>query len=158
MALECVVTDCCSASVQAAREPIVSSSLLVKAQNKLEWTSGRYLISTAERHQYTPSFKFKSTDVNLLSCLVCLSNKNGRFGIDWSYRRSINLPVKGQLTMECNKHYTVSWFICILISYRCLGYRGCLGVISDPVCFLMSMAAVLCLLPTGNPGYWNTIG
>ncbi len=42
----------------------------------------RYLVSTTERRQYTPGFyKFKCTDVNLLSCLVCLSDKNGRFGI-----------------------------------------------------------------------------
>ncbi len=32
-------------------------------------------VSVAERCQYTPFFKFKSTDVNLLSCLVCLSDK-----------------------------------------------------------------------------------
>ncbi len=32
-------------------------------------------VSTAERHQYTPFFKFKSTEVNLLSCLICFLDK-----------------------------------------------------------------------------------
>ncbi len=34
-----------------------------------------YFISTAERRQYTQFFKFKSTEVNLLSCPICLSGK-----------------------------------------------------------------------------------
>ncbi len=33
------MTDRCSVSVQASREPIISSSLIVKVWNKHEWTS-----------------------------------------------------------------------------------------------------------------------
>ncbi len=39
MALSCLVTDRCIASVQAARKLIISSSLQVIAWNKHEWTS-----------------------------------------------------------------------------------------------------------------------
>ncbi len=55
----------------------------------------RDLVSTAERYQYTPCFKFKSTDVNLLSGLVWLLDQMQRY--DWSDGLSIKLPVKGQL-------------------------------------------------------------
>ncbi len=61
----------------AAREPILSSSL-VTAWNKHEWTSKGSLSCFAERCQYTPFVKFKSTDVNLLSSLVCLLDKKGK--------------------------------------------------------------------------------
>ncbi len=41
-----------------------------------------YFILTAERRQYTRFFKFKSTEVNVLSCLICLFvGQNGRFGV-----------------------------------------------------------------------------
>ncbi len=63
----------------AACEPIISSSSLVTARNK-QMNIKRYLVSTAERCQYTQFFKSKSTNVNLLSCLVCLLHKNSRFG------------------------------------------------------------------------------
>ncbi len=69
-------TDRCSTSVQ----PIISSSLLVIVWNKHEWTS-EGIVSTTERFQCTPFFKFKSTDVNLLSCLVCLFNKVADSGL-----------------------------------------------------------------------------
>ncbi len=48
---------------------------------KIELTLRKDHVSTMETCQYTPFFKFKSTDINLLSCLVCLSDKNGRFGV-----------------------------------------------------------------------------
>ncbi len=70
VALWCVVKDRCSSSVQAACELIISSSLLVIACNKYELTSERYIVSKAERRQYTPFFKLKSTNVSLLSSLV----------------------------------------------------------------------------------------
>ncbi len=82
------MTDLCSASVQAARELIISSSLLVIAPNKHEWTS-ESSVSIAERCQYTPLFKFKSTDVNLQKWQI------QRY--DWSDRLSIKLPAKGEL-------------------------------------------------------------
>ncbi len=37
------MTDRCSTSIQAAHEPSISSSLLVIAQNKHEWTSDSIL-------------------------------------------------------------------------------------------------------------------
>ncbi len=58
----------------------------------------RYLVSTAERRQYRPFFtKFKSTNVNLLSCLVCLLDKNGRFSI-----------MIGQIACQSNSRQRVS--------------------------------------------------
>ncbi len=53
--------------LQAEREPIIFSSLLVKARNKHEINIRRYF------KKYT-FFHFKSTEVNLLSCLICLSD------------------------------------------------------------------------------------
>ncbi len=58
----------------------------------------RYLVSTVERWQYTPFFKFKSTDVNLLFCLVCLSDKNGRFHV-----------MIGQIACQSNSQRRVNW-------------------------------------------------
>ncbi len=75
VALYCVATDRCSTSVQAAFERIMTSSLLVIAQNKHERTSEAILFWTMERHQYTLFFKLKSTKVNLLSSLVCVPEK-----------------------------------------------------------------------------------
>ncbi len=34
-----------------------------------------------ERRQCTPFFKFKSSNINLLSCLVYFLDKNGRFSV-----------------------------------------------------------------------------
>ncbi len=61
------------------RELILFLNVLVKAWKKHESTS-EGLVSTAKRHQHTTFFTFKSTNVNLLSCLFCLSDKNGRLG------------------------------------------------------------------------------
>ncbi len=55
--------------------------------------------------QCTPFFKFKSTDVNLLSSLVCLSDKNGIFSVIIGQIAQIGeLHVKGQfwlITRNC---------------------------------------------------------
>ncbi len=59
----------CHDSVEAARELIISSSILIIARNEHEWTSEGF--STAKRH-HLAFFKFKSTDFNLLSSLVSL--------------------------------------------------------------------------------------
>ncbi len=55
----------------------------------------RYLVSNAKRRQYTPFFKFKSTDINLLSGLVCLSDKMA--GYDWSVLLSLKPPGEGSV-------------------------------------------------------------
>ncbi len=98
--------------ISVAREPIISSSLLVvKARNKHEWTS-EGIVSTAERCQYTPFFTFKSTDNNLLSHLVCLLDKNGRFGVimigltgcQTNSLRSVNWPIRIKYSSKpCNE-------------------------------------------------------
>ncbi len=54
-----------------------------------------YLISTVERHQYTEFFTFESTEINLLSCLICLLGKMTDSHYDWSDRLSIKLFVNG---------------------------------------------------------------
>ncbi len=54
-----------------------------------------YFISTAGRCQYTQFLKF--TEVNLLSCLICLSGKMANQRYDWSDRLSIKLFANGQL-------------------------------------------------------------
>ncbi len=57
----------------------------------------RNLVSTAERCQYTPFVKFKSTDVNLLSSLVCLSDKMADSAL-WLVRSPANqTPSKGPI-------------------------------------------------------------
>ncbi len=66
---------------EAARELIISSSILIIARNEHEWTSEGF--STAKRH-HLAFFKFKSTDFNLLSSLVSFVGQNGRFCYDWS--------------------------------------------------------------------------
>ncbi len=52
--------------------------------------------------QYAPFFKFKSTKVNLLSCLLsclfCLSDKNGRFCV-----------MNGQIASQSSSLWRVSW-------------------------------------------------
>ncbi len=78
VALQCVVTDHCSTSV--LRGPIISSSLLDIAWNKHEWTSEGILFQPWKDINIH-FFKFKLTNVNLLSSLVCLPDKNGRFSI-----------------------------------------------------------------------------
>ncbi len=85
-------TDRYSTSVQVAREPIISSSLLVIVWNKHEWTS-EGIVSTMERFQCTPFFKFKSTDINLLSCLFCLFNKVADSGL-WLVNKT---PIEGSI-------------------------------------------------------------
>ncbi len=55
----------------------------------LEWRNQPF--ATTETCQYTPFFKFKSTNINLLSILVCLSQNCGRFGI-----------MIGQITCQSN--------------------------------------------------------
>ncbi len=103
----CSMSDkqCCShATHHAVKSTAWSkcSSLLVTAQNKCQ-NIRRYLVSTVERLQYTPFFKFKSIDVKLLSCLDCLSDKNGRFGvmIDQISCQSNSL-LKGQIAINFN--------------------------------------------------------
>ncbi len=64
------MTNRCSTSVQAAREPIVFSYLL-KERNEHEQTSERRLFNRGKTTIHN-IFKFKSTKVNLLSCLICL--------------------------------------------------------------------------------------
>ncbi len=75
VALKCVVKDHCIALiVQAAHVNRSSFRIYLKHEIKQEWTT-MYFISTTERRQYAEFFKFKSTEVNLLSCLICLSGK-----------------------------------------------------------------------------------
>ncbi len=57
----------------------------------------RYFISTVERRQYIQFFKFKSTKVNLLFCLICLLDKMVDSALWLLDRLSIKLPAKGQL-------------------------------------------------------------
>ncbi len=58
----------------------------------------------------TKFFKFRSTNDNLLSCLVCLSDKKWRIRhYDWSDRLSIKLSAKGQssiLRKQSLKHHS----------------------------------------------------
>ncbi len=75
VALKCVVKDhCIVLIVQAAHVNRSSFHIYLKHEIKQEWIT-MYFISTTERHQYAEFFKFKSTEVNLLSCLICLSGK-----------------------------------------------------------------------------------
>ncbi len=58
---------------------VIDHLLLVIAQNKHEWTSEGILFQLwkdVNAHYYS-----SSSPPMLLSCLVCLSDKNGRFGI-----------------------------------------------------------------------------
>ncbi len=96
------MADHCSASVQAACELKISSSLLVIAQNKHEWTS-EGIISSTESCPVTLFFKFTFTGVNLLSCLVCLSNKMAD-SVLWLVRSPVNqTPAKGQFLPHINR-------------------------------------------------------
>ncbi len=70
------MTDHWNASVQATCDPIVSSILLVIAQNKHEWKSEGILFQPWKDGIF---FNFKSTGIHLLSCLVCLSDKMADF-------------------------------------------------------------------------------
>ncbi len=75
----------------------------------------RYLISTAERQQYTLFFKIKSTDINLLSSLVCLSDKNGRFCI-----------MIGQIACQSNSLWRVNYYLWRTVTYNiggCYSHR-----------------------------------
>ncbi len=58
----------------------------------------RYYISTTERRQYTPFFKFKSTNINLLSCLFCLLDKNGRLCIMIAQMPVNQTPCEGSIS------------------------------------------------------------
>ncbi len=62
------VTDRCIALVQAACEPIIFTYFL-KAHNIQEWTS-KHILFQPQIDVNTQFFKFKSTEVNLLSCLI----------------------------------------------------------------------------------------
>ncbi len=77
------ITNHCSASVQAACEQIISSSLLVIAWNKHGWTS-----ECVDRG--------KSTDINLLL------DKNGRFCV-----------IIGQIAYQLNSLRRVNWSGCL---------------------------------------------
>ncbi len=80
----------CSASVQAAREPFISS-LLVIAWNKHEWTLEGILFQP-QKDVKTPFFKFRSTDVNLLLSCGLFVGQNSAL---WLVRSPVN-----QLTRE----------------------------------------------------------
>ncbi len=85
--------DLCCALVQAAREAIISSSLLDMAWNKHEWTSKGILFHFVS----IPFFKLKSPNVNLFSCLVCYRTKWQICHYVWPDCQPIKLPVKDQL-------------------------------------------------------------
>ncbi len=88
----------CSTSVQAAREVITSSSWLVIAWNKHEWISeGTVYCFTRGKTSKHTIVKFKPSDMHLLSSLVCLSDKNGRFSI-----------MIGQITCQSNSWQRVN--------------------------------------------------
>ncbi len=64
-------------------------------------------VSTAERCQCTPFFKFKSTDVNLLSCLVCLSDKMADLAL-WLVRSPVNqTPGEGSIESNNGNKYSI---------------------------------------------------
>ncbi len=90
------MTDHCIASVQAHTWTfsyfIIFSYL---GYLKHEMNIITYFISTVERRQYTSFIKFKSTEANLLSCLICL------LLYDWSDRLSIKLFANSQLGWFC---------------------------------------------------------
>ncbi len=76
----------------------------------------RYLVSSAERRQYTKNFKF--TDVNLLSCLV---RKNGRFGFMISQitcqsnsQRRVNCLIIKMLNDNINLEVTDTFLVGLL--------------------------------------------
>ncbi len=85
-------------SVQAAREPIVSLPLY---WNKHEWTSEGILF-LLQKDVNTWFFKFKSTDVNLLSCLGGLSDDMADCGL-WLVRS--NFTLAPQRTFQCEEHF-----------------------------------------------------
>ncbi len=86
--------------VQAACEVIISSALLVTAQNKLEWTSEGILLQTWKDVNNTHHFyKFKFIDVKILSWqfFFFCQTKWQIWCYDWSDRLSIKLMVKSDL-------------------------------------------------------------
>ncbi len=52
-----------------------------------------FFIIIVERYQHTQLFKFKATEVNLLSCLICLLDKM----MDLADRLSIKPPREGSI-------------------------------------------------------------
>ncbi len=66
-----------------------------------------FFIIIVERNQYTQLFKFKATEVNLLSCLICLLDKM----MDLADRLSIKPPGKGELHVT----YNYSKLKCIIV-------------------------------------------
>lgn len=66
---------------------------------KITWMKlRRYLVSTVDKRQYT-IFKFKSTDINLLSCLACLYDKMVDSTL-WLVRPPVSqTPGKGSIEM-----------------------------------------------------------
>ncbi len=81
------------------KQQVKRSSLHIDIKHEINLNNRRYFISTLERHQCTPFFKFDSTYINLLSCLICLSDKMANQRYDWSDRPSIKLSAKGQLVV-----------------------------------------------------------
>ncbi len=64
-----------------------------------------FFISTAERHQYTQFFKFKSTNINLLSLLIYLSDKMADMAL-WLVRLLVNRVLcEGSITLHKSLEY-----------------------------------------------------
>ncbi len=110
-----------------------------------------YLVSTAERQQYTPFSK--SNDVNLLSCMVCLSEEMADLAL-WMIRSPVNqTPGKGSVNWQWSAKLISSFFylhfnmplITVLLD-GCWGFLGLVeSEISDPVRLLVSMTAIRCV-------------
>ncbi len=86
-----VVTDWCSASVQAACEPIISSSLLVIAWNKYVWPSKCILFQPCKyinTHNFSISSLSPSTWIFSAVCSeIVLLWKDKRVCLDYRWRK-----------------------------------------------------------------------
>ncbi len=98
VALLFVLIDHCSASVQAACEPIISTSILIIKRNKHEWTSEGLLfkpLKDINTHHFSSSSPL--TLIYSPVWFVCRTKwQIQRY--DWLDPLPIKLPTKGQLT------------------------------------------------------------
>ncbi len=127
--------DRCSTSVQAAREPIVFSYLL-KERNEHEQTLECRLFNfNRGKTTIHTIFKFKSTKVNLLSCLICLLDNMADSAL-----LLVRSPVYQALCEDLNPTTTII-IIIIIKKYRkktktlwlCNPYERCISLKAHPM-------------------------
>ncbi len=115
----------------------------------------RYFFNRRKTSIYTTSFKFKSTEVNLLSCLIGLSGKqDGGFGVTIGQIACQSSSLWAVYVFDISKNsvtlneelYVVNWMHYVYANYRfpCL-QSGILNLIKNSNELFLSYQANFCL-------------